>query len=477
MRIVRLVILLVFPLLCGISPASANPVPFVNQPLVPSSIKPGGSAFTLTVNSTGFVRGAVVKWNGSPRSTTFVNSSQLKAAISASDIARVETARVTVVNPIPGGGTSNVANFQVVTPHKLAFASKRFNQGDGSRTLWSTTLGDFNRDGILDLIGSNVSGNEILVALGNGDGTFQSPIATPIQIMAFQTGVVGDFNEDGKLDFAIINDTNSVAVFLGKGNGRFQKEQSFLTAISPSGLVVGDLNGDGHLDLAVAAQNANVISVLLGKGDGTFQSHVDTPTTNAPEFLTVGDFNRDGKLDLVAIGYNQEIDVMLGNGDGTFSEGASYFSSVFFLVPADMNGDGKLDLVGSTGQSLLIFPGNGDGTFKPPKTVFQVGRNESVNGLALADMRGNGILDLVTIFQTPTLYLLVVDPTGHDVFSFTVDSDSNLFAGDLNNDGRPDAGATAQGYWDTVYIQKSKKAARSAPRDATKRLRKAGSTD
>src|SRR6476659_6353424 len=86
---------------------AANPVPLINQPLVPDTVAPGGAGFTLTVNGTGFVPSAVVNWNGSARATTFVNSSQLTASILASDIASVSTASVTVVNPSPGSGTSN----------------------------------------------------------------------------------------------------------------------------------------------------------------------------------------------------------------------------------------------------------------------------------------------------------------------------------------------------------------------------------
>jgi hypothetical protein len=78
---------------------TTNPVPFVNQPLVPAAAVPGGAAFTLTLNGTDFVSGAVVNWNASPRVTTFVSSSQLTASILASDIASAGTASVTVTNP------------------------------------------------------------------------------------------------------------------------------------------------------------------------------------------------------------------------------------------------------------------------------------------------------------------------------------------------------------------------------------------
>jgi hypothetical protein len=73
-----------------------NRVPLINQPLVPDAAKPGGTAFVLTVNGTGFVSGSVVKWNGSPRATTLVSRSQLKATILSSDIVKPGTASVTV---------------------------------------------------------------------------------------------------------------------------------------------------------------------------------------------------------------------------------------------------------------------------------------------------------------------------------------------------------------------------------------------
>src|SRR5207247_7168874 len=87
---------------------AVNPVPLISQPLVPDAVAPGGAGFTLTVNGTGFVSGSVVNWNGSARATTFVSNSQLTATILASDIATASTASVTVINPSPGGGSSNV---------------------------------------------------------------------------------------------------------------------------------------------------------------------------------------------------------------------------------------------------------------------------------------------------------------------------------------------------------------------------------
>src|SRR6266496_2947067 len=113
-------LLLVLGLAVGFVPiiafAQNNAVPLVNAPLVPSTAVPGGPAFTLTVNGTGFVPGSLVNWKGSARTTKFVSQSQLTAMISASDIASATTALVMVTNPAPGGGTSNTAYFSVTLP-------------------------------------------------------------------------------------------------------------------------------------------------------------------------------------------------------------------------------------------------------------------------------------------------------------------------------------------------------------------------
>jgi len=102
--------------LAGATAVGQNAVPYANQPLVPASAAPGGGAFTLTVNGTGFVAGAIVNWNGSARATTFVSSSRLQASIAAADVASKGTATVTVVNPAPGGGISNRVFFPVREP-------------------------------------------------------------------------------------------------------------------------------------------------------------------------------------------------------------------------------------------------------------------------------------------------------------------------------------------------------------------------
>lgn len=117
-----------------------NPVPAITG-LNPSSTSPGGSPFNLTVNGTGFVSGAVVRWNGANRATMYVSSTQLTAAITAADIAAAGTASVTVFNPSPGGGTSNAATFTIGNPVPTAAWHSPFWAAPGGPAFTLTVHG------------------------------------------------------------------------------------------------------------------------------------------------------------------------------------------------------------------------------------------------------------------------------------------------------------------------------------------------
>lgn len=130
---------------------AANPVPFLNQPLVPTAVSPGVTGFALNVSGTGFVSGSTVDFNGAPLTTTFVDSEHLHAVVPAANVATAETASVTVMNPAPGGGSSNVVYFQVGAPE----TAMNFASAPGSPlqvpSAFGLAVADFNQDGKPDL--------------------------------------------------------------------------------------------------------------------------------------------------------------------------------------------------------------------------------------------------------------------------------------------------------------------------------------
>ena len=289
--------------------AQTNPVPFINQPLVPMTVAPGGSGFTLTVNGTEFVSTSVVNWNGTALATTFVTGSQLTATVPASDIATPSTASVTVTNPAPGGGVSNAMYFDIADQaFSLVFSNfySNFSYDNFAGIGSSIIAADFNGDGKLDLALADYISNELVIELGNGDGTFQAPLYYPVGGNS-QALFAADFNGDGKLDIAVANaGDNTVSILLGNGDGTFQAAKTFATGNFPLSVASGDFNGDGKLDLAVACNGSSGgdnggVSILLGNGDGTFQTHMDYGTQVNSHTMALGDFNGDGKLDIALV--------------------------------------------------------------------------------------------------------------------------------------------------------------------------------
>jgi len=435
--------------------AQTNPVPFVNDPLVPDTVTPGSGGFTLTVNGTGFGARSVLNWNGSPRATDFVGGSRLTATILASDVAAAGTASVTVTNPAPGGGTSTPVFFPVYVARPTIVWAPVTAPVTTAFTLMVT--GDFNGDGKLDLIGSVPEGGNpnIWIALGNGDGTFQTPVSitacegTPCNLDSL---AVGDFNNDGRLDVAVATGAG-VSILLGNGDGTFAPYLFFAVPGQSIRVTAGDFNGDGILDMAVIDGDYDsgfaALEILPGNGDGTFQPAVTYPLGQYDAYdLVVADFNGDGRLDLaltetcncgggagsgvflmlgngdgsfqspVLVAANNGADqlaaadfngdgipdlavggeVLLGKGDGSFRESGSFGDTEFApILVGDFNGDGKLDLA-LTGSSILIFPGNGDGTFEPAivNDTF-----DSPSVFAAGDFNGDGLLDLVGLAVPP----------------------------------------------------------------------------
>jgi hypothetical protein len=143
------------------------------------------------------------------------------------------------------------------------------------------------------------------VLLGNGDGSF-TRVDSPSGLFSPDTSqlAVGDFNKDGKLDVVISSKTcGQLFLLLGEGNGSFQAPSALPSApFDPvQALVAADFNHDGRLDLASSGVDAQSgIVVLLGKGDGTFEQPIVSPSGSIAA-LAAADVNGDGLLDWASI--------------------------------------------------------------------------------------------------------------------------------------------------------------------------------
>jgi hypothetical protein len=456
---------------------SANPVPLVNQPLVPSSVAPGSPQLALTVYGAGFVSTSVVNWNGAPLSTAFVSVDKLVAEVPSSDLASARTASVTVSSPAPGGGPSNAVPFTVTNPTtSLAFATSTHPVGIDPGGV---VVADFNNDGKADLavfggsapICSETDG-AISILLGDGHGGFttQSTICSYGNLPF--SGVSGDFNNDGKLDLAVVSGNGSgacgdagcaaVTIYLGNGDGTFTEHENFGIDGNFYTIVAADFNRDGNLDLAVSYIYFGLpnVAVFLGRGDGSFDAYTSVLSNGYlwSSAMAVGDFNNDGIIDIASVGAGGidadgnpigPVAIYLGNGDGTFTLAASQ-PTVNLVNPAsvtagDFNGDGILDLAiadaGST--ALTILKGNGDGTFtqvsgEPTLPQFS-------NFVTTADLNGDGKLDLVfsSAANIVSMFLGNGDCTFQAELIEAMDyAPYGVAVGDFNGDGRLDLAVT-----------------------------------
>jgi hypothetical protein len=231
---------------------------------------------------------------------------------------------------------------------------------------------------------------------------------------------------DGNISGQHAGHSPGVSVLLGNGDGTFQAARTFPAGDNPIAVVVGDFNGDGIPDLAVAdaavIRGRSAVCVLLGNGDGTFQAPRFYDAGVHPRGLVVGDFRGKGILDLAVAddgtfpNYpDSGVSLLLGNGDGTFQSPILYPSGpeVTSVAVADLTGKGILDLVATNlrGNTVSILMGNGDGTFATART-FAAGTNPI--SVTAGDFKGNGIPDLaVTNYNTSgTLNILLGNGDG-----------------------------------------------------------------
>jgi hypothetical protein len=216
-------------------------------------------------------------------------------------------------------------------------------------------VGDLDGDGNLDVVASNPKASSVSRFMGRPGGALAPAIDEPIGVRGASepySVAIGDYNRDGRLDVAVAVDVNAVvAVKLGNGDGTLQPEVTYpLGGAGSFILITRDMDLDGNLDLVCANRGSNNVSVLLGRGDGTFRRRLlsSTGPDTGPYSVAVADFNLDGVPDVATAAFRKSsVSVLIGIGDGRFEppiDSGPTGVITYGVVAADFNGDGKPDL-------------------------------------------------------------------------------------------------------------------------------------
>lgn len=347
--------------------------------------------------------------------------------------AQLTSAGTAAMNFVPGIGTHAYKAVFLGTPN------------GASKFAGSSSAGE-----LVSVTGRFRTSTKLAVSGSTGDYTLTATVTGLINSSRVPAPV-------GNVSFVDTSDANHVLGQAPLGGGTaalsFVRSSRSATNPFPQSVAVADFNGDGKLDLAVPVYSEftsnSDVNIFLGNGDGTF--------TAGPEFslsgqnvnnAAIADFNGDGKPDMaISLPDAGQIQVLLGNGDGSFTPMPTISASGVFVVAAgDFNGDGNADvvLVNTGPGTLTILLGNGDGTFTTGATVPVAG---SPSAVVAGDFNRDGKIDLAVV-DGSTDAVTVLLGNGGGNFTQVASSPQTGFepvaivAADFNGDGILDLAVT-----------------------------------
>jgi hypothetical protein len=322
----------------------------------------------------------------------------------------------------------------------------KFGPQMGTSHPVSVGVGDFDGDGVLDVVGASMVEEILTLRRGRGDGTLGDPEDTHLFRNPFNgfTGgqlITRDFNGDGALDVMVMGRYNVTSLYLGDGAGHFAREDVIPVSAHRGQSI--DLDGDGRLDLVGDGRIA-----YLARPQGGYAAHTIDATALAGsdgQRFQLADFNGDKRPDLAMV-LAGEVRVFPGRGDGSFDEAPMFASSGgygWILAAVDVDGDGHQDVIALKANEVAVLRGHGDGSFAVP----QLQTANSRDGLAVADFDGDGTLDLMAAGGDGVDWLRGLGkgsfaPAQRYAAGALIEG---LVAGDLDGDGYPDV--VGFNYW------------------------------
>jgi hypothetical protein len=337
----------------------------------------------------------------------------------------------------PNSGTTQLFN-NPPTIYPLSFMPK------------ALALADLNNDGRKDLIVTSNNSNSIAVLMGASNGVFSAPVvlATPASNASIS---IADFNNDGKPDIALggtgFNGSGGVFVLLGSGTGSFTQVSETLVIPNgiPSTLVTSDFNGDGKADVAVIggnnfSNNSGTITVAFGDGDGTFSQATAYAVQSFPSGLVAGDFNGDNRPDLAfSARSSNSFSALLNIGNGNFRTGNNYLAGLSpeAIAFGDFNNDGRNDFA----------------TANRAGNNFSIILNSCLEAVTKTDYNGEGKTDFAVFRPSNGTWYISNNSGGFKTLRFGATGDIPA-PGDYDGDGVTDIAVyrPSDGVW---YITRS----------------------